>query len=112
MVRAGTLDQEMLLQSPSTDSSRGSAGGRNVGFSTTERVWAGTVDAGGREDRDGAKMGGELQRTFRLRYRNGVTSDYRLVDAGSTDEVWDIKAAYDPTGNRRELHVEAVRLGV
>lgn len=115
-MRAGKLRRRFHLQSPTTSATRDDMGGKSVTYSTTATVWAGTVNMsgpiGGGEDVSGGLEQAHARATFRLRHRDGVTGDYRLVNADSTGEVWDITSALDPTGKRRELHVEAVRRGV
>lgn len=106
------MDRKFKLQSPTTSASRGSAGGRDVTYGTDATLYAETIELGGKEGRDGGKEQGTLQAEFRTRHRDDVTSDHRLVNARSTSEVWDITAAFDPSGRRRELRIEATDFDV
>lgn len=106
------MDRKFKLQSPTTSASRGSAGGRQVTYTTDATLYAETVDMGGQENREGGKEHGTLQATFRTRFREDVGSDHRLVNFRSTSEVWDIASAFDPDGRRGELMIEATDFDV
>lgn len=106
------MDRKFKLQSPTTSASRDSGGGRTVEYQTDATLYAETIDLDGQESEDGGKEQGTLRGEFRTRHRVDVTSDHRLVNHRSTSEVWDVSAAFDPEGRRRELRIQAVQYGV
>lgn len=102
----------MKLQSKSTAVTRDSAGGRGETWQTDATIYAGVIDTQGSEDAQDRVERAVLERTWRIRHRDDVTPQHRLVEESSTGSVWDITGVYDPTGKREELRIESRHVGV
>lgn len=109
-MRGGRLRERFHLQKPSTSVSIGSGGVATVTYATTGTIWAERLETTMGEDLEGGEQHGTVRATFRVRHwPGGIDSKSRLVEAGSTANVWDVMGAHDPTGRREELRVRAVR---
>lgn len=67
-------------------------------------VWAAIESLRGRELEAAATRLAEVSHKIRIRYRDGIWPEMRVVYGG---RVFDIQAVLDPDDRRRELHLYA-----
>lgn len=111
-MRAGRMNVRLKLQAESTSIALDAMGDTDPTWTTEATLYAEPMDTRATEPTEGRAERARMERTWRIRHRNGVTTDKRLVEEGSTSNVWGIRGVYDPTGRREELRVESRAVGV
>lgn len=102
-MRAGALRHTITIQTRTV--TRDSYGGETETWADSATVPASVESLSGREYWAARQtMASEIVR-FRIRWRQGVTADCRIVWDGRT---WDIESVQDPDGRRRELVIVGV----
>ena len=101
MVRAGILRHRITIQEHGT--SEDDAGQPVDEWSDVDTVWGQVRDLRGREFMEGQQApGGEITTEVRIRYRNDVTRQHRLVHENRELEI---EAVIEPNGRRDVLQL-------
>lgn len=99
-MRAGKLRQRVELQDRTV--TQGSYGEAQVTYSTLDTVWAAVEPLQGREFIEGQQLQAEVTTRIRIRYRDGIAPEMRVVHGTHT---YDIVSVIEPATARRELHL-------
>lgn len=105
-MRSGTLHDRITIQRPSTalrDNQWGRQGEQFVDLAT---VWANVRPITAREQLRGGGIQSETSFTIRLRYREDINDQCRIVYRGN---VLDIASVLDVDGRRREIEILATQ---
>lgn len=102
-VRAGAMRERVVIQSLSTD--RDSYGGEvdasdDLNWSEFWRCWGDLQPLTGRELQQAGQLQSEITAECRIRYRDGITEEMRLLQ-GTT--IYDIRSVIDAGTAKREL---------
>lgn len=76
MVDAGKLSRRITLQKPTV--TRGNDGSEVHSFVSIPSVWAEHISSGGREFYAAQKINAEVTDVFRIRYRTGIYTNWRV----------------------------------
>lgn len=77
-------------------------GGETITWSDVDEVWAAVEPLQGREFLEGRTLEAAVDTRIRIRYRSGIVPEMRVVWGA---HVYDVQAALDPKGERKELHL-------
>lgn len=105
MLRAGTLNRSILIQSPPVGQNED--GDPNTEWSDLVRVWAKKEDLSGRELFAAQAANSEVSTRFRIRYRTGILPKMRVLYGGVS---YKIEAVLDRTGSKEELQLMCASL--
>lgn len=103
-MQAGQLDRLITLQALTVTTD--AYGGVVESWSPVATLWAQFLPGGGNEKFTAAQVYAEAQARFRIRYRDDVTPEHRIVDEYGTE--WDILGVSE-IGRRvgLEIHCKA-----
>ena len=102
-MRAGKLKHRIEVQAPTN--SRADDGGTATSWATEATRW-GSIDAiSGREFFEAAQTQSRVTHRIRMRFYDGLTSDYRLVWDG---RAFEIDSVVDVGGRGRETVIMAI----
>jgi len=76
MISAGNLTERITLQKPIV--TRGGDGSEVVAYATEATVWAECIKTTGREFYAAQRMNAEVADVFRIRYRSGMDTRWRV----------------------------------
>lgn len=99
--RVGDLDRRITIQAKTVE--RDDYGATKETWSDAATVWAQYLPGGGDERFAAAQVYAETQARFRIRWRDDVTTQHRVLFDG---KLWDI-LAIDEMGRRGGLEIKA-----
>jgi SPP1 family predicted phage head-tail adaptor len=76
MISAGNLTERIALQKPTF--TRGGDGSEIIAYTTEATVWAERIKTTGREFYAAQRMNAEVSEVFRIRYRSGMDTRWRV----------------------------------
>lgn len=76
MIAAGNLTERISMQKPTA--TRASDGAETITYITETTVWAERIKSSGREFYAAQKMNAEVAEVFRIRYRSGMDTRWRV----------------------------------
>jgi SPP1 family predicted phage head-tail adaptor len=105
VISAGNLTERITLQKPT--SARGGDGSETLTYAAETTVWAELIKITGREFYAAQKMNAEVTKVFRIRYRSGMDTRWR-VEYGN----WTMELTFIDDSGRRDgemiLHCKEV----
>lgn len=101
MLRIGTLDRRLTLQSLST--APDSVGQPVETWTTVATLWGRIMPMPSGERFAAQQITGKAMTTFRIRYRDGVTVKYRMLFDGKTWDINDVRLV----GRKEALDLDA-----